>query len=195
MPTYKSFNSVNFIKSISDLANAPIPRRVEIAFAGRSNVGKSSLLNAVFKRKNLVKTSSTPGKTQLLNYFNINDEFYCVDLPGYGYAKLPMSLKKKWQAMIEKYVLENSHLTQIYLLIDSRHDIMANDLQMIEWLKSTGKNFTIVLSKFDKLKKSQYQTQLDYFSKVVDTQTVMPFSIKSGIFVNDLKTHIIKSLS
>ncbi len=173
------FKKAEFVKSIKDIKNKPEISFPEIAFAGRSNVGKSSLMNAILNRKKLVKISSTPGKTQLINYFLINDKFYFVDLPGYGYASIPKSILKSWQKMIESYILKNSNLRLAALLIDSRHDIMNSDLQMAEWLDHNTIPFIIVLTKTDKLPKTKLQRQLKIFNQAFPDHHVIPFSIKS----------------
>ena len=173
------FKKAEFVKSIKDIKNKPEISFPEIAFAGRSNVGKSSLMNAILNRKKLVKISSTPGKTQLINYFLINDKFYFVDLPGYGYASLPKSILKSWQKMIESYILKNSNLRLVSLLIDSRHDIMNSDLQMAEWLDHNTIPFIIVLTKTDKISKTKLQRQLKIFNQAFPDHHVIPFSIKS----------------
>lgn len=173
------FKKAEFVKSIKDIKNKPEISFPEIAFAGRSNVGKSSLMNAILNRKKLVKISSTPGKTQLINYFLINDKFYFVDLPGYGYANIPKSILKSWQKMIESYILKNLNLRLVALLIDSRHDIMNSDLQMAEWLDHNTIPFIIVLTKTDKLPKTKLQRQLKIFNQAFPDHHVIPFSIKS----------------
>lgn len=173
------FKKAGFVKSIKDIKNKPEISFPEIAFAGRSNVGKSSLMNAILNRKKLVKISSTPGKTQLINYFLINDKFYFVDLPGYGYASIPKSILKSWQKMIESYILKNLNLRLVALLIDSRHDIMNSDLQMAEWLDHNTIPFIIVLTKTDKLPKTKLQRQLKIFNQAFPDHHVIPFSIKS----------------
>ncbi len=132
----------------------------EIAFAGRSNVGKSSLINALMNRKSLARTSSQPGKTQTINYYNINDEMYLVDLPGYGYAKASKTEQEKWGKMIEKYLTTSKQLRAIFLLIDIRHDPTANDRQMYDWVVYQGFEPIIVATKLDKIKRSQKDKQL-----------------------------------
>jgi GTP-binding protein len=149
------FKNSSFVKSIVSLDQAPELKYDEIAFVGRSNVGKSSLLNALLGRKNLAKTSSTPGKTQLINYFLVDNERYFVDLPGYGFAKVAKKELKKWQKMIEGYLLKSEPLKLIVLLIDSRHTLMASDQQMIDWLDLNEMPYMVVLTKADKLKKNQ----------------------------------------
>ena len=153
-------HSAEFIHSAASPWQFPVPSIPEIAFAGRSNVGKSTLINSLLNRKKLVKTSSTPGKTQLINFFKINDEFYFVDLPGYGFAKVPESVSKQWQRLIEAYLQERETLRNIVLIVDSRHKPTAQDRQLKEWLDYYQRPVLIVASKIDKLKRGQIQKQL-----------------------------------
>lgn len=127
----------------------------EIAFAGKSNVGKSSLINGLMNRKSLARISSTPGKTQTINFYNINQELYLVDLPGYGYARVSEKEKQKWGKMIERYLHSSKQLKAVFLLIDIRHDPSANDKQMYDWILSQGYHPIIIATKLDKLKRSQ----------------------------------------
>lgn len=132
----------------------------EIAFAGKSNVGKSSLINALMNRKSLARTSSQPGKTQTINFYNINDAMYLVDLPGYGYAKVPESERAKWGKMIENYLHTSRQLQAVFLLIDIRHTPGANDKTMYDWIVYQGYRPIIIATKLDKLKRSQVQKAL-----------------------------------
>lgn len=132
----------------------------EIAFAGKSNVGKSSLINGLMNRKNYARTSAQPGKTQTINFYNINEEFYLVDLPGYGYANASVEVKAKWGKMIERYLHSSKQLRAVFLLIDIRHDPSANDRQMYEWIVSQGYEPVIIATKLDKIKRSQVDKQL-----------------------------------
>lgn len=143
----------------------PQNEKKEIAFAGKSNVGKSSLINGLMNRKSLARTSSSPGKTQTINFYNINNELYFVDLPGYGYAKVSMEIREKWGKMIEKYLRKSEMLSAIFLLIDIRHEPSANDIQMYEWIVSNGYQPVIIATKLDKIKKSQLQKQLSLIRK------------------------------
>ena len=188
------FVKVTFVKSITQLDQSPQIRLPEVAFAGRSNVGKSSLLNSIFQRRNLVKTSSTPGKTQLINYFNVADIFYCVDLPGYGYAKIPKSEKIKWKKMIETYISENKNLKKVYVLMDSRHKLMQSDLEMIEWLDFIDVECNIVLSKVDKLSKKDQNSSIKNYKSIFKNKEVVPFSIKNKQYIKSLRTLIIQDL-
>ena len=132
----------------------------EIAFAGKSNVGKSSLINGLMNRKSFARTSATPGKTQTINFYNINQELYLVDLPGYGYAKVSEQEKKKWGQMIERYLHQSKQLRAVFLLIDIRHAPSANDKMMYDWILSQGYHPLIIATKLDKLKRSQVQKQV-----------------------------------
>ncbi|MDE7310081.1 MAG: ribosome biogenesis GTP-binding protein YihA/YsxC [Eubacterium sp.] len=132
----------------------------EIAFAGKSNVGKSSLINALMNRKALARTSSQPGKTQTINFYNINDAMYLVDLPGYGFAKAPQSERVKWGKMIENYLHKSRQLKAVFLLVDIRHKPSANDKTMYEWIVYQGFRPIIIATKLDKLKRSQVQKSI-----------------------------------
>jgi len=172
------FNKVSFIKSIKDFTDRPLEELPEIVFAGRSNVGKSSLLNAIWNRNNLAKTSSSPGKTRLINYYLVNEAFYFIDLPGYGYARMNKSEADEWKNMIERLLLNSQELQLICLLIDSRHDLMESDAQMVEWLMYNQLPFIIVLTKTDKISKNKLAYQLRYFQEINPDFPVLPFSIK-----------------
>lgn len=132
----------------------------EVAFAGKSNVGKSSLINGLMNRKALARTSGQPGKTQTINFYKVNREMYLVDLPGYGYARVSQAEKEKWGKMIEKYLHTSKNLKAVFLLIDIRHEPSANDRQMYEWILHNGYDPIIIATKLDKLKKSQVQKHL-----------------------------------
>ena len=156
--------------------------RFEVAFAGKSNVGKSSLINALMNRKALARTSAQPGKTQTINFYNINDALYYVDLPGYGYAKVSQTEKEKWGRMIENYLKRSKQLRCVFLLVDIRHEPSANDKQMYEWVIHNGYEPVIIATKLDKIKRSQVDKQL----KLVRTGlgigkqvTVIPFSAET----------------
>ena len=138
----------------------PETKRPELAFAGKSNVGKSSLINALMNRKALARTSSQPGKTQTINFYNINEAMYLVDLPGYGYAKVSPSEKAKWGKMIEKYLHTSKDLKAVFLLVDIRHEPSANDKQMYDWILHNGYEPIIIATKLDKLKRSQVQKSI-----------------------------------
>lgn len=137
-----------------------IPEGPEVAFAGKSNVGKSSLINGLMNRKSLARTSAQPGKTQTINFYNINEEMYLVDLPGYGYAKVSQSEKEKWGKMIERYLHTSKNLKAVFLLVDIRHDPSANDKMMYDWILHNGYQPIIIATKLDKLKRSQVQKNI-----------------------------------
>ncbi len=154
----------------------------EIAFAGKSNVGKSSLINALMNRKSLARTSAQPGKTQTINFYNINDELYFVDLPGYGYAKVSQQEKEKWGKMIEKYLHRSKVLQAVFLLVDIRHEPSANDRQMYEWILANGYHPIVVATKLDKINRSQIAKQVKLVKQGlgVDKDTiVIPFSAET----------------
>ena len=136
-------------------SSLPQTGRPEIAFAGKSNVGKSSLINGLMNRKSLARTSSQPGKTQTINFYNINDTLYLVDLPGYGYAKASLAEKEKWGKMIERYLHGSRDLKAVFLLVDIRHEPNANDHQMYDWIVQNGYQPIVICTKLDKLKRSQ----------------------------------------
>lgn len=146
-----------FIISAVSKEQYPKDKRTEFAFVGRSNAGKSSLINVITNRKKLAKTSSTPGKTRLINFFLINDKFYFVDLPGYGFARVSKSEQQKWGNMIENYLTNRNVLKKIVLLVDSRHKPTKDDVQMYEWIKYYGYEVIVVATKSDKLKRSEFK--------------------------------------
>lgn len=151
----------------------------EVAFAGKSNVGKSSLINGLMNRKALARTSAQPGKTQTINFYNINKFMYLVDLPGYGYAKVSENEKKKWGKMIENYLHTSKQLKAVFLLIDIRHEPSANDKMMYEWIVSQGFNPVIIATKLDKIKRSQKDKQIKIVKEglgVLPGTVVIPFS-------------------
>ena len=151
----------------------------EIAFAGKSNVGKSSLINSLMNRKSLARISSQPGKTQTINFYNINDAMYLTDLPGYGYAKVSQKEKEKWGKMIENYLNNSKQLRAVFLLIDIRHDPSANDKMMYEWMVYQGFHPIIVATKMDKIKRNQLQKQIKAVKVGLDVEPdtiIIPFS-------------------
>lgn len=151
----------------------------EIAFAGKSNVGKSSLINALMNRKALARTSAQPGKTQTINFYNINDTMYLVDLPGYGYAKVSQEVKEQWGKLIERYLHGSGQLRAVFLLIDIRHEPSANDKRMYEWIVYNGYDPIIIATKLDKINRSQVQKHLKMVRTGLNVKpgtAVLPFS-------------------
>lgn len=154
----------------------------EVAFAGKSNVGKSSLINALMNRKSLARTSSQPGKTQTINFYNINEEIYLVDLPGYGYARASEEIKAKWGKMIEDYLHQSQEIRCVFLLIDIRHEPSNNDKIMYQWILDHGYEPVIIATKLDKIKRSQIQKQLKLIRQglqVVPGTQIIPFSAQT----------------
>lgn len=141
-------------------SKVPDNRQPEFAFAGKSNVGKSSLINGLLNRKSLARTSSQPGKTQTINFYHINDQVYFVDLPGYGYAKASVEVKEKWGKMVENYLHKSSVLRCVFLLVDIRHEPSANDKTMYDWIVHNGFHPVVIATKLDKIKRSQVQKQV-----------------------------------
>ncbi|MGN0308336.1 MAG: ribosome biogenesis GTP-binding protein YihA/YsxC [Lachnospiraceae bacterium] len=154
----------------------------EVAFAGKSNVGKSSLINALMNRKSLARTSSQPGKTQTINFYNINQELYFVDLPGYGYAKVSISEKEKWGKMIERYLHQSKQLKTVFLLIDIRHEPGANDKQMYRWILNQGYKPVIIATKLDKINRSQKDKHIKMLKNGLQVEKgtqIIPFSAQT----------------
>ena len=154
----------------------------EVAFAGKSNVGKSSLINGLLNRKSLARTSSQPGKTQTINFYRVNQELYLVDLPGYGYAKVSNEIKEKWGKMIENYLHKSQMLRCVFLLIDIRHEPSSNDKLMYDWIVSQGFQPILIATKADKIKRSQLQKQLKILRTglgVGTEVTMIPFSAET----------------
>ena len=151
---------VNLDIVIGVTSKVPETEYPEVAFAGKSNVGKSSLINALMNRKSYARTSSQPGKTQTINYYNINDAMLLVDLPGHGYANVSPSVKETWGKMVERYLKQSKQLKQVFLLIDIRHDPSANDKMMYDWIVANGYRPVIIATKLDKIKRSQQDKQV-----------------------------------
>ena len=147
----------DFMLSVAQLVQLPEADLDEVAFGGRSNVGKSSLINALFNQKKLAKTSATPGRTQQLNFFNFDNKLYLVDLPGYGYAKAPEKLVKQWQKVLKDYLRGRPNLRRVFLLIDSRHGIKAEDLEIMKLLNESAVVYQVILTKIDKISAEELQ--------------------------------------
>lgn len=164
-----------FVMSNTDVEKCPAPNKPEYAFIGRSNVGKSSLINMLTKKKGLAKISGRPGKTQLINHFLINKEWYLVDLPGYGYAKVPKAERMKWEKFIRKYILKRENLFCLFVLIDIRHSAQKVDLDFMQWLGISEVPFTIIFTKADKLKPTELEAQVKaYEEEMFKTWEMLP---------------------
>ncbi len=174
--------NVNLETVMGITSQIPQNSMIEIAFAGKSNVGKSSLINALMNRKSLARTSAQPGKTQTINFYNINDALYFVDLPGYGYAKVGQKEKENWGKMVERYLRQSKMLKAVFLLVDIRHDPSANDRQMYEWILANGFQPIIIATKADKINRSQLQKQIKAVKQGLEAKKdtiVIPFSAQS----------------
>ncbi len=158
-------SSTEFIKSSNSYTDCPEPAYPEYAFLGRSNVGKSSLINMLVGRKELAKTSGTPGKTRLINHFLINESWYLCDLPGYGFAKVSKSIRQKWDSIIKNYMLHRPNLLCSFVLVDIRHEPLKNDLDFLYWIGSKGLPFVLVFTKADKLSRAQMLRSLAKYEK------------------------------
>lgn len=171
--------SVRLDKVCGVTSNLPTNTLPEVAFAGKSNVGKSSLINALVNRKSLARTSSQPGKTQTINFYNINGNMFFVDLPGYGYAKVSVKEKEKWGQMIENYLNTSMSLKAVFLLIDIRHEPSKNDVDMYQWILANGFEPIIIATKLDKIKRSQIDKNIKIIKdtlNVVEGTEIIPFS-------------------
>ena len=174
--------SAEFVISNSSVGKCPSTHAPEYAFIGRSNVGKSSLINMLTNNKKLAKTSATPGKTLLINHFLINNEWYLVDLPGYGYAKISKKEQEKLQQIISSYILRREQMTNLFVLVDSRHDPQKIDMEFIEWLGENGIPFSIVFTKADKSKPTKLKANIDAYLKALKEQweELPPYFITSS---------------
>jgi len=174
--------SVNLETVCGVTSKLPENKLPEAAFAGKSNVGKSSLINALMNRKSLARTSSQPGKTQTINFYNVNNLFYLVDLPGYGYANASVDVKKKWGKMVENYLHKTRRLQRVFLLIDIRHEPSENDHMMYDWILKNGYQPIIIATKLDKIKRSQIPGQIKLIRTslhVEEGTRIIPFSAQT----------------
>jgi GTP-binding protein len=172
-----------FIVSNTQVEKCPKPDRPEYAFIGRSNVGKSSLINMLTNKKSLAKISGKPGKTRLINHFLINEEWYLVDLPGYGYAKVPKAERLKWEKFLKRYILKRENLYCLFVLIDSRHEAQKVDLEFLEWLGISKIPFSIIFTKTDKLKPEELEINLKaYEEKLFEKWETLP-----GYFISSIE--------
>src|SRR5215203_3160022 len=172
--------TAEFIKSAFQETDWPRDFKPEIAFLGRSNVGKSSLINSLLAVRGLARTSSTPGRTQSLNFFDINNKFRFVDFPGFGYAKVPREIKSSWGEMATSYLAKRRQLVLSIHIVDSRHEPTKQDLQLHEWLAASDKPRLVVATKSDKLSNNELKTNLGHIARVLDDDSVMAYSAKSG---------------
>ena len=185
--------SVNLETVCGITSKIPDNKMLEVAFAGRSNVGKSSLINALMNRKSYARTSQQPGKTQTINFYNINEQLYFVDLPGYGYAKVSPEMVKKWGKMIDNYLENSKVLRLVFLLVDIRHKPNSNDIQMYDWCINYGFNPIIIATKEDKVKRSQKANLIKEIKNalgVIEGTPVIPFSAVSKSGRDDIWEYI-----
>ena len=178
-----NINNVNLIISAVSADQYPDDQMADIAFAGRSNVGKSSLINKLLNRKNLARVSSKPGKTATINFYNVDNKVYLVDLPGYGYAKVSKSEKKKWAVMIEEYFNYRKNLKKVILLVDSRHKPTDDDIMMVNWIRHYKGDVVVAATKWDKVRVSDRDDNLKIIKntlKLTNNDIIIPFSSQTG---------------
>ncbi len=175
-----------FVAAATHADSFPRDSRPEVTFIGRSNVGKSSLLNSLLRVKGLARTSSTPGRTQSINFFLINEAFYFVDLPGYGYAKVAKTSRAAWGRLIEKYLAERTQLVLSILIVDARHEPSPLDLQMQSWLHNLGLSYLVVSTKIDKLSGTEQKTVRQRLRKSLQTECIIPYSAITRIGAKEL---------
>ena len=188
-----NLHNAEFVRSVTSVADCPKDGLPQIAFAGKSNVGKSSVINKLCSRKNLARVSSTPGKTATINFYSV-DDCYFVDLPGYGYAKVPQKEKERWGRLMEAYFAAPATLTFGVMLVDARHAPTANDVVMANYFLQSGKPFVVVANKLDKLKKSEIESNLARIREVLslpDDVRLIPFSAEKGDGRDELLTVIL----
>lgn len=184
-----NYNNAEFVAAYGRFSQIPAPERMEIAFAGHSNVGKSTLINKLFNRKNLARVSSVPGKTATINFYGL-ENIYFVDLPGYGYAKVAKSEKERWSGLIEGYLGSDRDIRLVFMLVDMRHAPTKDDVDMINYLIDTEMPFVIVLTKADKLKKTEREKRMEAFRGEIpcfDDIHVIPFSSMTFEGVDELR--------
>ncbi|HEX9972609.1 MAG TPA: ribosome biogenesis GTP-binding protein YihA/YsxC [bacterium] len=191
-------NSAEFIGSFAKLDQIPKQRLPEVAFSGRSNVGKSSLINCLVNRKKLALTSSTPGKTRLLNYYSVNDAFYLVDLPGFGYAKVAQQERQAWKKLIESFFVNSKFLNGVIHIIDSRHGLTTLDHELVDWLADLKLPLLLVATKTDKLQRSKANYILETIAKEaseIGIASVVPFSAITKLGTNEIWKAIAQLIS
>ena len=179
-----NLHNAEFIRSVTAVADCPKDGLPQIAFAGKSNVGKSSVINKLLLRKNFARVGEAPGKTTHINFFHIDNKLYLVDLPGYGYAKVPMAEKERWGKLMEKYFAAEDTIDYGVMIVDARHKPTANDVIMADYFKASGKPFVVVANKMDKLKKSEIEPNLACIRETLtlpETVELIPFSAENGL--------------
>ncbi len=173
-------NKAEFMLSAYSYQDYPRHSLPEIAFSGKSNVGKSSLINTLVNRKNLAIISSRPGRTQSINFYNIDDRFSFVDLPGYGFARVPDEVQEEWRELVNDYLYERSNLKAIIQIVDARHKPSSDDQMMVDWLKSVGLPFIVVATKVDKISKNKRNKQREIITEALNVDEITFFSAKNG---------------
>lgn len=186
--------SAEFIKSAFEKSHWTTDGRLEIAFLGRSNVGKSSLINSLLMRKGLARTSNTPGRTQSVNFFLINDRFYFADLPGYGYAKVSKSMRSDWGVMAEEYLSQREELALCVQLVDSRHPPTPLDIQLNDWLKHNNKPFIVVATKADKLSNNELSKSMKIAKATLPESRILTYSATTARGREDVWSEILKAI-
>ena len=179
-----NLHNAEFIRSVTAVGDCPKDGLPQIAFAGKSNVGKSSVINKLLLRKNFARVGEAPGKTTHINFFRIDNKLYLVDLPGYGYAKVPMAEKERWGKLMEKYFAAEDTIDYGVMIVDARHKPTANDVIMADYFKASGKPFVVVANKMDKLKKSEIEPNLACIRETLtlpETVELIPFSAENGL--------------
>jgi GTP-binding protein len=196
-PWEASFSRTQFVRSAAEFADLPPDTAIEVAFAGRSNAGKSSAINAIAHRNRLAFVSKTPGRTQLINFFAVGEERYLVDLPGYGYGRVPFDIKRRWEVLVSEYLIERQSLRGIVLIADSRHRTVP-DMQMLDWFAPTGKPVVMLLSKCDKLTRSAKAQAMKQIERTVLGRypqcTALLFSSVTGEGLIDAQAGVAKLL-
>ena len=179
-----NLHNAEFIRSVTAVADCPKDGLPQIAFAGKSNVGKSSVINKLLLRKNFARVGEAPGKTTHINFFRIDNKIYLVDLPGYGYAKVPMAEKERWGKLMEKYFAAEDTIDYGVMIVDARHKPTANDVIMADYFKASGRPFVVVANKMDKLKKSEIEPNLACIRETLtlpEEIELIPFSAENGL--------------
>lgn len=193
-----NLHNAEFILSAASLSSCPKDGLPQIAFAGKSNVGKSSVINRLLMRKNFARVGEAPGKTTHINFFLIDKAMYLVDLPGYGYAKVPKAEKDRWAKLIESYFAHPDLITLGVLIVDARHKPTANDVIMAQWFQQSERPYLVVANKMDKLKKSEIEPNLQTIRETLgldDSVPMVPFSAEKGEGREELLSHILKAVS